>query len=82
MSLVTFVYIQSVISMQCFSIISLTSLASGADDNFPEYQVKCYNFKPLAASDTAESSSNSTHSEQFSDASSRFLSDLTMKVIT
>ena len=70
-SLVTFVYIQSFISMHCFRI-SFTSviMVSGSDGNFPKYQIKCCDFEPLAASDTAEPFSNSTHLEQFSDASS------------
>ena len=52
-SLVTFVYIQSVIYM-----------ASGGDGNFPEYKIRCNELEPLAASATAESSSNSALSEQ------------------
>ena len=36
--------------------------------DFPEYQVKCYDFEPVAASDSAESLSNLAHSEQFNDA--------------
>ena len=45
------------------------TMASGGDCNFPKYQLKFYDFEPLAASDTAESPSNSAISEQFSDAS-------------
>ena len=52
-------------SMHCFQYC----FTSGADGNVPEYQVTCYDFEPLATSDTAESSSNSAHSEQFNDAS-------------
>ena len=29
-------------------------MASCGDGNFPEYKVKCNDFKPLGASDTAE----------------------------
>ena len=46
------------------------TVASGGNSNFRQYQVKCYNFEPLVTSDTAESSSNLAHSEQFSKASS------------
>ena len=46
------------------------TVARGGDDNFPEYQLKYYDFEPLAASDIAESFPNSVYSEQFSDASS------------
>ena len=66
-SLVTFVYIQSVISMHCFTALISLTMASGGDGNFPEYQVKCYILE--SASDSAESFSNSAHSEQFNDAS-------------
>ena len=45
-------------------------MASGGDGNFWEYKVKSSDFKPLLASDTVESSSNSALSEQFSQASS------------
>ena len=44
-------------------------MVSGGDGNFQEYQIKGYNFEPLATSDAAESSS-STNLEQFSDSSS------------
>ena len=44
-------------------------MANSFDVHFPESKVKCNNFEPLAASDTAESSSNSILSEQFNDAS-------------
>ena len=60
------------------------TVASGGNSNFPQYQVKCYDFEPLVASDTAETSSNLAHSEQFSKASRfhLFLSDPSMKTIT
>ena len=38
--------------------------------HFPEYEVKCNDFKPLVASDIAESSSNLAPSEQFTNVSS------------
>ena len=46
------------------------TVAIGSDGNFPEYQVKCYDFEPQAAYDIAEPSSNLAHSEQLSDANS------------
>ena len=68
MSLKTFVYIQtSFYALLQYSSTRVT-MASGGNGNFPEYQVKCYDYKLQAASDTAESSLNSAHSEQFSDA--------------
>ena len=70
MSQGTFVYIQSVISMHCFSSFSRVTTVSGDNGNFPEYQIKCYDFEPLAATDTTESSSNSAHSELFNNGSS------------
>ena len=54
-------------------------MAIGGDGNFPEYQVKCYDFEPLAASYTAESSSDSAHLEQLSDASNLRLG-MSMKI--
>ena len=44
--------------------------ASRGDSNVPGYKVKCNDFKPLAASDTVESSLDSALSKQFSNASS------------
>ena len=52
-----------------YSFIRVT-MASGGEGNFPEYEIKCYDSEPLAASYTAELSSNSAHLKQFSDASS------------
>ena len=48
------------------------TMASGDDGNFPEYQIKGYDFEPLATSDAAESSLSLAHSEQFSDTSSHW----------
>ena len=44
-------------------------MASDGDVNFSEQKLKCNDLEPLAASDTAELSSNSALSEQLSDAS-------------
>ena len=38
-------------------------MASGGDGNFPEYKAKCNDLEQLAASDTAESYSNSAVSD-------------------
>ena len=47
------------------------TMVNGDDGNFLEYKVKCNDFEPLVVSDTAESSSYSTLSEQFSKATSQ-----------
>ena len=51
----------------CYALLqhsfTRVTVASGGDGNCPEYQVKCYDFEHLAASDIAESSSNYAHSE-------------------
>ena len=59
-------------------------MENGGDVNFLECKVKCNDFEPLAASDTAESSTNSALLEQFSDAMTfnLVLSDLTMEMTT
>ena len=49
-------------------IFTHITMASGGNVNFQEYKVKCNDFKPLAASDTTESSLNLSLSEQFSNA--------------
>ena len=49
-----------------FSPFSCNIMASGS---FPEFQVKSYDFEPLAGTVTADDSSNSALSERFSDGS-------------